>query len=155
MISFNKYIILNIDFDQSFFNKNDVILEFIFDQIGKHECYLFEMKPTKNSIIYDITSSYTETKINSKKCLYSAGLNLLKEDIKNIIETDDFYLGNLIIILSKLNNERILNLVNLWDSGIYEVGIEAFRMCNDGLSFYWYNPKDILAERKFTTLIKR
>ncbi|CVK17266.1 hypothetical protein Ga0061079_1381 [Apibacter mensalis] len=152
MISFNKYVVLNIDFDSSFLNKNDVILNFIFNQIGKQECFLFEMKPTKNSIIYDITSSYIETKINSKKCLYTKGINLLKEDIKNIIETDDFYLGNLIIVLNELNNEMILNLINLWDSGIYEVGVEFFRMCNDGLSFYWYNPTDPHAEDKFTVL---
>jgi hypothetical protein len=158
MVNFNKHIVLNVDFIDKYSIeydnlKYDTIVSFIFNQIDDGKCFLFEMKPTKNSIIYDITSSYKEEKINSKNCLYTDCINLSKDDIRNIVKEEDFYLGHLLIIISVLNKEKILDLVNLWSDGVYKTGLEFFKMDSDGLSFYWYNPTSILAENDFKNMV--
>lgn len=158
MMIFNKYIVLNIDFPNRYSTeydnlKYDAIASFIYSQMEDGKCSLFEMEPTKNSIIYDITSLYKETKINSKNCLYTNGINLSKVDIRNLVEESDFYLGHLLIIISELNEEKIIDLVNLWNDEVYKTGLEFFKMDSDGLSFYWYNPINSLAENDFKNMI--
>ncbi|MCJ1805876.1 hypothetical protein MRP92_02995 [Flavobacterium covae] len=158
MVEFNKYIVLNADFSNRYGVeytdlKYDVISSFISSQIEDSKCSLFEMKPTKNSIIYDITSSYKEAKINSKNCLFTNSINLSKTDIRNIVGEEDFYLGHLLIIISELNEEKVIDLVNLWGDDLLKTGLEFFKMDSDGLSFYWYNPTDSLAENDFKNMI--
>lgn len=158
MIILNKYVILNVDFsnkyDHEYNNlKYNTIATFIFNQVENYKCFLFEMKPTKNSIIYDITSLHQEIRINSKSCLYTDDINLSKKDIRNIVEDEGFYLGHLIIVLDKPNEKNIVDLVNLWNEGIYKTGLEFFKMDSDGLSFYWYNPTNNKAENNFKEMI--
>lgn len=158
MVSFNKYTVLNIDFSNNYSIeydtlKYDAVANFIYSQIENHKCFLFEMKPTTNSIIYDITTLHKEAKINSKVCLYTDNINLSKVDIRKIVEEGDFYLGHLLIVISELKEEKIVDLVNLWNDGIYKTGLEFFKIDSDGLSFYWYNPSSNLAESNFKTIM--
>lgn len=157
-MDFNKYIILNTDFSGEYSIeyenlKYNFITDFICNQIGNKNCFLFEMMPTKHSIIYDITSSHKEAKINAKKCLYTSNINLKKEDIYNIIKEEEFYLGHLLIIISEIKEKDLIDIANLWSNGIYKTGLEIFKMDSDGLSFYWYNPKSDLAENDFESFV--
>ena len=158
MIIKNKYIVLNADLAINSKIKeskiwSDSIVNFIYEQIQQNEYSLFELSPTNHSIIYDLDQNCKETKINSKRCLYINGVSLSKKDLQSIVLTDDFYLGNLIIIRKTINEADILNIVNFWDKNIFETGLEIFSVDNDGLSFYWYNPKDKIAEEKFDSFI--
>ena len=155
---FNKYLILNADFSignnieyEDF--KYNCIANFIYNQIENKNCFLFEMMPTKHSIIYDVTSSYKEVVINTKKCLFTIDLDLNRDEIYDIIKEQEFYLGNLIIICSQVSEKTLKNIANLWNSGLYKTGLEIFKMDSDGLSFYWYNPKDSFAENTFENFV--
>jgi hypothetical protein len=157
-MDFNKYTVLNVDFSSEsnieYENlKYNSIADFIYTQIANKNYFLFEMMPTKHSIIYDITPMYKETKINEKKSLYTSNVQLEKEDIYNIVKEEEFYLGHLIIIVSDVKERDIVDIANLWSNEIYKTGLEIFKMDSDGLSFYWYNPKNNLAENDFKSFI--
>lgn len=157
MISYNKYNILSLNFsDELDFNlkylKFDYMQDFVYKQIKDKSYFLFEMKPGRDSILYDITEECFNISINSQKVLYTKNLKLNSKTILQIIKDDSFYLGHILIVVHPLNEEIIANISSMWEGGIYETGIEFFRMGNDGKSFYWYNPQSKNAENSFKEL---
>lgn len=157
-MDFNKYSVLNADFSNNYNLeyeklKYSFITNFIYTHIQNKKCFLFEMMPKNNSILYEVTSSNKEIKINGKKCLYTSNINLSKEDICKIINEEEFYLGHLLIVINEISENNLFNIANLWSNEIFKTGLEFFKMDSDGLSFYWYNPKDNFAEIDFQTFI--
>jgi hypothetical protein len=154
MIKKNRYVTLNaiLSFDYELHEKiiwNSLIVDFIYNQLRNKQCTLFELAPTTHSIIYEFKETYSEVKVNSKKCLYASGVTLAIDMLKNIVSESDFYLGNMLIVNAKISNDSVKEIVNLWDKNIAETELEIFKMDCDGLSFNWHNPTDENAEEKF------
>ena len=128
------------------------ISDFIFRQVQGKSVFLFEMKPTKTSILYDIDPESEYHSINSRKVIYTKNLNLSKKVISMIVEDESFYLGHLLIIIETFSKSKISNISNMWED-LLETGIEYFKMGNDGESFYWCNPQINSAEGEFKLFI--
>ena len=60
-------------------SKLKYISDFIFRQVQGKSVFLFEMKPTKTSILYDIDPESKYHTINSRKVIYTKNLNLSKK----------------------------------------------------------------------------
>ena len=157
MIVYKKYQILSLnsinEFDTAIlYSKLKYIPDFIFRQVQEKAVFLFEMSPTRTSILYDIDPESEYHTINSKKVIYTKNLNLSKKLISMIVEDESFYLGHLLIIIGTFSRNKISNISNMWED-LLETGIEYFRMGNDGESFYWCNPQINSAEEEFKLFI--
>ena len=157
MLVYKKYQILNLNFinelDTAILDsKLKYISDFIFRQVQGKSVFLFEMKPTKTSILYDIDPESEYHTINSRKVIYTKNLNLSKKVISMIVEDERFYLGHLLIIIGTFSRSKISNISNMWEA-LLETGIEYFKMGNDGESFYWCNPQIISAKEEFKLFI--
>ena len=157
MLEYNRYQILNLNFinelDTEFLDsKLKYISDFIFRQVQGKSVFLFEMKPTKTSILYDIDPESEYHTINSRKVIYTKNLNLSKKVISMIVEDESFYLGHLLIIIGTFSRSKTSNISNMWEN-LLETGIEYFKMGNDGESFYWCNPQINSAEEEFKLFI--
>ena len=157
MLVYKKYEILNLDFiDESelFFSdsKSKYISDFMSHQIQGKPVFLFEMNPTKTSVLYDIDTECVYHTINSRKVIYTNNINLNKEIILKIVEDESFYLGHLLFVIGLLKEDKVINISNMWEN-LLETGLEYFRMGNDGESFYWCNPQDLAAEKKFKLFV--
>ena len=154
MIVYKKYQILSLnsinEFDTAIlYSKLKYISDFIFRQVQGKAVFLFEMSPTKTSILYDIDPESEYHTINSRKVIYTKYLNLSKKVISMIVEDESFYLGHLLIIIGTFSRN---NISNMWEN-LLETGIEYFKMGNDGESFYWCNPQINSAEEEFKLFI--
>ena len=154
MIVYKKYQILSLNFINEFdtailYSKLKYISDFIFRQVQGKAVFLFEMSPTKTSILYDIDPESEYHTINSRKVIYTKYLNLSKKVISMIVEDESFYLGHLLIIIGTFSRN---NISNMWEN-LLETGIEYFKMGNDGESFYWCNPQINSAEEEFKLFI--
>ena len=154
MLEYNRYQILNLNFINeldivTLDSKLKYISDFIFRQVQGKSVFLFEMKPTKTSILYDIDPESEYHTINSRKVIYTKNLNLSKKVISMIVEDESFYLGHLLIIIGTFSRN---NISNMWEN-LLETGIEYFKMGNDGESFYWCNPQINSAEEEFKLFI--
>lgn len=154
MLEYKRYQILNLNF----MNELDTVIldsklkyisDFIFRQVQGKAVFLFEMSPTKTSILYDIDPESEYHTINSRKVIYTKYLNLSKKVISMIVEDESFYLGHLLIIIGTFSRN---NISNMWEN-LLETGIEYFKMGNDGESFYWCNPQINSAEEEFKLFI--
>lgn len=72
MLVYKKYQILSLNFINEFdtailYSKFKSISDFIFRQVQERSVFLFEMSPTKTSILYDIAPESEYHTINSKK----------------------------------------------------------------------------------------
>ena len=157
MIVYKKYQILSLnsinEFDTAIlYSKLKYISDFIFRQVQEKVVFLFEMSPTKTSILYDIDSESEYHTINSKKVIYTKNLNLNKKIISMIVEDESFYLGHLLIIIGTFSRSKISDISNMWED-LLETEIEYFKMGNDGDSFYWCNPQINSAEEEFKLFI--
>ena len=157
MIVYKKYQILSLnsinEFDTAIlYSKLKYISDFIFRQVQEKVVFLFEMSPTKTSILYDIDPESEYHTINSRKVIYTKNLNLSKKVISMIVEDESFYLGHLLIIIGTFSRSKISNISNMWED-LLETGIEYFKMGNDGESFYWCNPQINSAEEEFKLFI--
>ena len=154
MLEYNRYQILNLNFINeldivTLDSKLKYISDFIFRQVQGKSVFLFEMKPTKTSILYDIDPESKYHSINLRKIIYTKNLNLSKKVISMIVEDESFYLGHLLIIIGTFSRN---NISNMWEN-LLETGIEYFKMGNDGESFYWCNPQINSAEEEFKLFI--
>ena len=154
MLEYKRYQILNLNFineldTEILDSKFKYISDFIFRQVQGKSVFLFEMKPTKTSILYDIDPESEYHTINSRKVIYTKNLNLSKKVISMIVEDESFYLGHLLITFSR---SKISIISNMWEN-LLETGIEYFKMGNDGESFYWCNPQINSAEEEFKLFI--
>jgi len=143
----NKYSLINynFDFDEIGDTTNNHIVDLIYPILKERFAYLFEYKPQKHSLIYELSNSYQMKKILGKKFLYTTkSIQLTKEDLILIVETSDFYLGHLAIIISELEEEKIDSLVVFWENEIIRAGLKMIRMDSDGLSLLFYNMEDLL-----------
>lgn len=157
MIVYKKYQILSLnsinEFDTAIlYSKLKYISDFIIRQVQGKSVFLFEMKPTKTSILYDIDPESEYHTINSRKVIYTKNLNLSKKVISMIVEDESFYLGHLLIIIGTFSRSKISIISNMWEN-LLETGIEYFKMGNDGESFYWCNPQINSAEEEFKLFI--
>ena len=157
MLEYKRYQILNLNFineldTEILDSKFKYISDFIFHQVQGKSVFLFEMKPTKTSILYDIDSESEYHTINSKKVIYTKNLNLNKKIISMIVEDESFYLGHLLIIIGTFSRSKISDISNMWED-LLETEIEYFKMGNDGDSFYWCNPQINSAEEEFKLFI--
>ncbi len=157
MLVYKKYEILNLDFVGEsklpiLDSKYKYISDFMFRQIQGKFVFLFEMNPTKTSVLYDIDTECVYHTINSRKVIYTNNINLNKEIILKIVEDESFYLGHLLFVIGLLKEDKVINISNMWEN-LLETGLEYFRMGNDGESFYWCNPQDLSAEKKFKLFV--
>ena len=157
MLEYKRYQILNLNFineldTEILDSKFKYISDFIFRQVQERSVFLFEMSPTKTSILYDIDSESEYHTINSKKVIYTKNLNLNKKIISMIVEDESFYLGHLLIIIGTFSRSKISDISNMWED-LLETEIEYFKMGNDGDSFYWCNPQINSAEEEFKLFI--
>ncbi|MBW4755899.1 hypothetical protein KZO77_12875 [Prevotella melaninogenica] len=157
MLVYRKYQMLSLNFINEFdtailYSKFKYISDFIFRQVQERSVFLFEMSPTKTSILYDIAPESEYHTINSKKVIYTKNLNLSKKIISMIVEDESFYLGHLLIIIGTFSRSKISDISNMWED-LLETGIEYFKMGNDGESFYWCNPQINSAEEEFKLFI--
>ena len=157
MLEYKRYQILNLNFINeldtvTLDSKFKYISDFIFRQVQERSVFLFEMSPTKTSILYDIDSESEYHTINSKKVIYTKNLNLNKKIISMIVEDESFYLGHLLIIIGTFSRSKISDISNMWED-LLETGIEYFKMGNDGDSFYWCNSQINSAEEEFKLFI--
>ncbi|MDJ1486338.1 hypothetical protein QNI16_38015 [Cytophagaceae bacterium YF14B1] len=60
-----------------------------------------------------------------------------------IVETDEFYLGFILLLVGTLNEEHIQQIIIHQDKELVKAGVECFKMDSDGMCFYWYNPASI------------
>ncbi len=157
MLEYKRYQILNLNFINeldtvTLDSKFKYIANFIFRQVQGKSVFLFEMKPTKTSILYDIDPESEYHTINSRKVIYTKNLNLSKKVISMIVEDESFYLGHLLIIIGTFSRNKISIISNMWEN-LLETEIEYFKMSNDGESFYWCNPQINSAEEEFKLFI--
>ena len=157
MLVYKKYQILSLNFINELgsailYSKFKYISDFIFRQLQERSVFLFEMSPTKTSILYDIAPESEYHTINSKKVIYTKNLNLSKKIISMIVEDESFYLGHLLIIIGTFSRSKISDISNMWED-LLETGIEYFKMGTDGDSFYWCNPQINSAEEEFKLFI--
>ena len=157
MLVYKKYQILSLNFideldTEILYSRFKYISDFIFRQVQGKSVFLFEMKPTKTSILYDIDPENEYHSINSRKVIYTKNLNISKKVISMIVEDESFYLGHLLIIIGTFSRSKISIISNMWED-LLETGIEYFKMGNDGESFYWCNPQINSAEEEFKLFI--
>ena len=157
MLVYKKYQILSLNFINKLgsailYSKFKYISDFIFRQVQERSVFLFEMTPTKTSILYDIAPESEYHTINSKKVIYTKNLNLSNKIISMIVEDESFYLGHLLIIIGTFSRSKISDISNMWED-LLETGIEYFKMGNDGESFYWCNSQKKTAEKEFNLFI--
>ena len=157
MLEYNRYQILNLNFINeldtvTLDSKFKYISDFIFRQVQGKSVFLFEMKSTKTSILYDIDPESEYHTINSKKVIYTKNLNLSKKKISMIVEDESFYLGHLLLIIGTFSRSKISDISNMWED-LLETGVEYFKMGNDGESFYWCNSQKESAEKEFKLFI--
>ena len=110
MLEYNRYQILNLNFINeldtvTLDSKFKYISDFIFRQVQGKSVFLFEMKPTKTSILYDIDPESEYHTINSRKVIYTKNLNLSKKVISMIVEDESFYLGTSFDYYRELSQE--------------------------------------------------
>ena len=94
MLVYKKYQILSLNFINEFdtailYSKFKYISDFIFRQVQERSVFLFEMSPTKTSILYDIDPESEYHTINSKKVIYT-------KNWEDLLETgiEYFKMGN-------------------------------------------------------------
>lgn len=121
------------------------IIDIIYSAVKEKLVYLFEYKPQKYSLIYDLSNDYLEVKKFGEKYLYtSKPTTLTKEDLTMIVEDSSFYLGHLAIILSDLNENSLSSLIMSWRKEFSLAGVKMVRMDFDGLCVLFYNMEKVL-----------
>lgn len=153
----NKYVILNAENNSvnGLLNKQSdwfmKIAEFISNQIVQKTISMIEINPQKSSYIYELDRNPKKIMANGKTLLYTSCNSVPYANIKTLIETQDFYLGNSFIVLGLLDERKLKDLSNFWYKNPAESELEIFSMGNDGNSFYWYNPVGFNSEQEFNS----
>jgi len=151
----NKYVILNAENNSlnGLLNNQSYwfvkIAKFISNQIAQKTVSIIEFNPQKNSYIYELDKNPNKIKVNEKTLLYTSINSFPSANIKTLIETEDFYLGNSFIVLGLLDESKLKDLTNYWYKNPAESELEIFSMRNDGNSFYWFNPSGLNFEQEF------
>ena len=117
------------------------ISQIIFDQKQICEIFLFTKEPDKKrSIGYDIGKVWREGIFSSVQYLITDLSEASLDDIRMLVDTDEFYLGFTLLLLNRPSESGIELLNVLSDESVVFSGVEFFKMGLDGCAFYWYNP---------------
>jgi hypothetical protein len=147
-IEFKKSHVLEIYFPKHEMNPQkwnfwvDSVSKIIFEQKQSKNLYILTLGPNKsNSIGFDIGEIWKEDKFNSVKYLLTDLSKTSFSDITQLVDTDEFYLGSIILLLNQPSEEEIKKIIIHWNRDLINSGVEFFKMDTDGCCFYWYNPK--------------
>jgi hypothetical protein len=101
---------------------------------------LFTLGPDeKKSIGYDIGTILTHGKFNSVCYLITDISNVSNEDFKDLVNSDEFYLGFTFIVIGFPSDEEIRTIILCSDNDYVFSGQEIIKMGNDGCSLFLYN----------------
>jgi hypothetical protein len=147
-IKIKKYCVLQTYFPKDEMNSENWsfwianISKIIFEQKQLRGLYILTLGQNEsNSIGFDIGAVWKVGKFNSVKYLVTDLSTASIEDITLMIDTDEFYLGSIILLLEKPSEDEIKKIIILWNRDLINSGVEFFKMDSDGNCFYWYNPK--------------
>jgi|GEM_PF-6655385 len=106
--------------------------------------YFFTMgvDKKKSSIIHEM-GDVSRGSFNSKPYLICYSEKLSFKMACEVIESDEFYLGRMILIKGTLNEKELQWLIIHWENELVRAGIECFKMDNDGSCINWYNPSSM------------
>jgi hypothetical protein len=93
----------------------------------------------KKSIGYDIGTILTHGKFNSVCYLITDISNVSNEDFKDLVNSDEFYLGFTFIVIGFPSDEEIRTIILCSDNDYVFSGQEIIKMGNDGCSLFLYN----------------
>jgi len=148
VINTNKFVSLEANTEDTFNNTlwHEAISGFLIDYLANKKVSLFELKPTKHSIIYEY-DSHQKIKFNGHPAIYINSLILSVDEIKTLAADEDFYLGHLIILTSEIINPR--ELFNSWAYlKLAGSSYEIITQDSDGKYFHIHNPT-VEAENHF------
>lgn len=147
MLNFNKFFVLEacliepFEFQDLQFWK-ECILRLILEIKANNSITLFSINPLPTDICYEF-SNFQKGKTSSIWYLSSILDTYNNELIKNVINSEEFLLGNSIIALGEFNPKKIEEIAIYWQRDLCLSGVEFLKMANDGLYFNWYNPDSI------------
>lgn len=126
-----------------------------FDEVWKHKVFLLiNNRLEKNEIAFlskyrfedsigaDLSQDYAEVKTYENTYFYYFKSKIDEKGLKLLIEDEEFYLGNIILLVNSNRNDIIKYAIS-YESELIFADIEIFKMNNDGLTFHWYNPPAI------------
>ena len=118
------------------------ISKLVFEKKQSSHLYILTLGQNKsNSIGFDIGEVWKEDKFNSVKYLVTDLSKASFADIVLLVDTDEFYLGSIILLLKQPTDDDIKKLIVLWNNDLAKSDMEFLKMDSDGNCFYWYNPE--------------
>lgn len=117
------------------------ITAFLSGYLEDKDCSLFEYDVQSYSILQDLPGKLDSSKIWSDNYAILTQFRPTKDLLNSLIGYEGFYLGNIILVVGNITDSdaQILSTTR----NIVETDLEIFTLKDDGLCFYWINPKVI------------
>lgn len=158
-INLSKNILYNADVpikkSKEYYEKwYENISNFMYSCLKEEEVSFLSVDPPDKSIGGDFCANNYKIKTYSNTFYYYHSAYLSNENISLLVNDSEFNLGNIIVIKGSYDRDSIHLLSLCWEKELITANKEIFKMDNDGLCFYWYNPKSNLAENNFESFVK-
>ncbi|UYZ61203.1 hypothetical protein [Hymenobacter latericus] len=116
------------------------ISNLMYNYCKNRSLYIFTTGPNYlYSIGYELGTVEQEGIFNGAKYLITSLATITFEQMKTIIESDEFYLGSIILVAEPLTDDKIQQIIIHQETELAKSGVECFRMSSDGMCFNWYN----------------
>lgn len=117
----------------------DNISNFMYSCFGNEEVSFLSYYNPEKSIGDDFCSKSFKIKTFDNTLYYYYSCFLSKENTNLLVQDEEFYLGNIIVVKGSFDKDAAYILSLCWEKELITSDKEIFRMGNDGYYFYCYN----------------